>query len=411
MAAGSSSSIKHPAAETGPKTASAWWWALGLLVLGIPFLFRSVPDAEQEALAARRQKIESMTISERERLERNFERFQQLPPERQEVLRGIEKAVSEDETLNKTLLEFERWLTTLSPWERMELRNAETVDDKLQFVSAITTARRQEAEDSLQNQKEWEEYVIRNLSRFQGQGRRPEPHRVSDNQISYMMTVLESYASDVKLTKNSLPGCAAYNIQLLTEALKANIVAVGLEQARSKPLPEETVQKMIDQITDPKSLTNVQEIFDKNGSKGFVFYLAFKLEMAWWNESRKHPPSQQELDQVAKTLGGKVQEDYERRKKSDPQGVDFHLLLATRRATFQTDAKDLSDVLEELEIRRFRPSGSSGRSNDGGGFGAENRGPGKDNDDHRGSRDDDDDRNRGDRGSRDDNDESRRKKD
>jgi hypothetical protein len=203
-----------------------------------------------------------------------------------------------------------------------------------------------------------------------------------------MMAALDDYASLVKIGKTSLPGCAAYNIQLLTEALKGQIQKVGMETARETPLPDETVQKMIDQITDPKSLTHVQDIFEKGGSKGFVVYLAFKLEMAWWHESHEHPPSQTELDEVAKTLGGNVLEEIERRKKTDPRGAYFQLLMATRRATFQMDTRESSELLEQLKLRpfRIRPSGNSG-------FGGDYRGPrGDDQDRERGPQREDNDR-------------------
>jgi hypothetical protein len=342
-----------------------------------------------------------MSATERERLERNFERFQQLSPERQEALLEIEKAVSEDEALNKTLLGYEQWLNTLSPWERSQLRNAKSKEDKLKLVLSITAARKKEAEEFAKSELEWEQAVKDTLQRFQGSERRPEPVRVSDNQLSNMMTALDDYASRVKVSKNALPGCAAYNLQLFAEALKDNIQEVGLNEARQNPLPYQTVRRMIDQITDDKALSHVQEKFEQDGSKGFVLYLAFKLEMAWWHESHQHPPSREELDAVAKTLGGKVLEEYERRKKTDPKGAYFQLLIATRRATFQADAKELSDVLEELELRRFRPNGQSppGPPNDGPGFRGDNRGP----------RNDDDDRDRDGRGPR--GDDSRRGRD
>src|SRR5688572_26319149 len=226
MAASNSNVVKQPATETGSKgfrAYSGWWWVLAVLLVGGFFALSQASDPEQEKLAARRQQIEAMTAAERERLERNFERFQSLSPERQEALLEIEKAVREDEDLNKTLLGYDRWLNTLSPWERAQLRNAKTKEEKLQLVSAITTARKQEAEAFVRNEQEWEQAVRDTLLRFQGQERRPEPVRVSDNQLSNMMTALDEYASRVKVSKNSLPGCAAYNLQLLAEALKANI--------------------------------------------------------------------------------------------------------------------------------------------------------------------------------------------
>ncbi len=139
------SSPKSTTAVSRPRANSArpsWWWTAGLFLLGIPFLFLLWPavDAEEEAQIARRRQIENMTASERERLEGNFDRFQELPEAKKAALRKIEHAVAEDKDLYSTLRQFDQWLNTLTPWERDALRKAETPEAKLQFVSQIVSA-------------------------------------------------------------------------------------------------------------------------------------------------------------------------------------------------------------------------------------------------------------------------------
>jgi hypothetical protein len=131
MATGNTSSVKPPVNGQEPKsssTALAWWCIAAALLVGLFFVVRPPADPEEELVATRRQQIQAMSAAERERLEANLARFEELPAERREALRDIENAVREDEGLAQTLADFERWLNTLSPWERLELRNAKTVE-------------------------------------------------------------------------------------------------------------------------------------------------------------------------------------------------------------------------------------------------------------------------------------------
>jgi hypothetical protein len=307
-----------------------------------------------------------MTAPERERLERSFDRFEKLPAEEQQALREIEQATAGDESLKSTLQQYERWLNTLSPWERSDLRKADSVEDKLQFVSQITTARRQEAYENQQREAEFVAMVKENLSNFPGQERRPEHVRVSDYELNNMLSVLVTdYGSRVKLADNTLPGCVAYNMQLLAEALKASIQQKGLEKAREKPLSDEIMREMLDRITDSKAREAVEE--RNKDTRSFAGYLAWKLEWAWWNEARENPPSQAEIDKIAETLGSKILEEYQRRKEDDPRRAYFYLLMATRPATFKSDKRELDDVLDELGLKRsrYRPTGPGAPKNGG----------------------------------------------
>jgi hypothetical protein len=292
----------------------AWLWlAIVPLFAGLPFLLRPAADADQEMLEARRRQIENMSLSERERLDRNFEKFQTLTDERKDALREIEEAVRDDEELNSTLLAYESWLKTLDPWERAELRSTANLNEKLAFVNTIAAARREEAERIAQQQKEWEDLATKYATNFQPPGHRPSGRsRVSDEDMSKMMAVLEDqHTSRVKLSPTALPGSSAFHIQLLAEALKASIEVNELEQAKEQPLPDETVRKMLDQISD----SEVRERYNDYDAAQFVKWLAGKLEFAWWMEAWKNPPSHDELDEIAKTLGGSILEGFEEQKK------------------------------------------------------------------------------------------------
>ena len=398
MATTSTPSAKSNSPASGPRPfRPSWWWLLLVALLaGVPLLLRA-PDAEQEPLEARRGQIENMTAAERERLEQNFARFQEMSPEKKAALREIEETVREDEGLKETLFQFERLLKTLSPWERAKIRSARSVEDKLAYVNAITSARKKEAYERQKEEEIFADMIKRYLTNFQGPGQRPAggSSRVSENDLSNMMAVLDTdYASRVKLSSIISPGCAAYNLQLLAEALKANREQ-NEDLAREEPLPTETVRQMIGRISDP----DAQALFKDYNSKQFVSYLAWKLETAWWNEARHNPPSQAELDETAKLLGGNELVEFERRKKNEPRRAYYQLLMATRLASFKRDTKELNNVLEELGLRTWRPNSGGGHKS-GPPFGGD-RGRRRDRDHDDGRKDEDDDKSRRGRGDND----------
>ncbi len=331
-----------------------WWWGillLGGLLVGSPFVLSRSPSANEIELANRREQIANLSATDRERLEKNFARFQKLPPEDQERLRQLNKAVANQPELKKSLSELDRWLATLSPWERAEFRKANSVAEKLAVVNAVVTERREMEAELRRQEEDWKEHVKKQLA--QSQWRRPEGTRLSESDLTRMLSVLEAdFASEVKLNKYSQPGCAAYNIQLLALALKANLAA-NPETAREMPLPDSRIEAMIAQVSNSEVRIQLEKMHEKYHSKGMVYFLSVKLQSAWWNEANPQIPSHLELDEIAQTLGGKALEDFEKEKEDDPRRAYYNLLKKMRSATFVLDTKELFDVMSKLGMRRF----------------------------------------------------------
>lgn len=102
---------------------------LGLLAVAVasvatvPFLLR----AEDPQLALRRQDIAAMTQADRQRLQRNFERFTAMDADQRRQVSDFSAALEADRTrqrgrLNETLRIYEQWLQTLTPHQRDALR-------------------------------------------------------------------------------------------------------------------------------------------------------------------------------------------------------------------------------------------------------------------------------------------------
>ncbi len=77
------------------------------------------PPADKES---RRREIEQMNEVDRNRLQRNFELFQELTPTERDKVRQIHTTVEQDESLKAVMEAYYDWLSTLSPVQREQLR-------------------------------------------------------------------------------------------------------------------------------------------------------------------------------------------------------------------------------------------------------------------------------------------------
>ncbi len=77
-----------------------------------------------DALAERRQQVQSMSADEREELRAKFAKFEALSPDEQEQLRRLHEQLDSDpqgNQLRRTLARYHEWLKSLSPSDRADL--------------------------------------------------------------------------------------------------------------------------------------------------------------------------------------------------------------------------------------------------------------------------------------------------
>lgn len=95
-------------------------------------------DVSSADLAQRAKDVEAMSLIDRDRLIRNWDAFQKMPPERQQHFRQLHQQlqndVKEGSSLNHTMQTYSQWLQTLTPGQREDLRQAKNSRDKLDLV-------------------------------------------------------------------------------------------------------------------------------------------------------------------------------------------------------------------------------------------------------------------------------------
>lgn len=119
-----------------------------LSVAALPFLLR----AEDPGLAQRRESIAAMPLAERERLQRNFDRFAAMDAAQRRQLGDFTAALTADRTtrqgrLNETLHVYEQWLQTLTPHQRDALRKE---SDPLQRIALMRQLVNEQRDDRIE---------------------------------------------------------------------------------------------------------------------------------------------------------------------------------------------------------------------------------------------------------------------
>jgi hypothetical protein len=127
-----------------------------IAVAVMPLLFA----VEDPQLQLNRQRIGAMTPAERERLERNFDRFTKLSEAEREYFREFHAALAEDRTqgqgrMNAALATFLDWLASLPPYERDLLQHEQDPSAKIALIrEALQTQREVRLESRLEQRIE-----------------------------------------------------------------------------------------------------------------------------------------------------------------------------------------------------------------------------------------------------------------
>ena len=117
--------IRLAAAGTVALVAAIAAWSIG----GEP------PDA-----AERRLTIANMTGAEQSQLRRRYEDFQRLSASERDAIRQMHAAVEQDPALQRTLLEYDAFVSRLDPWDQAELRQLDPAE-RIRRVERLTADR------------------------------------------------------------------------------------------------------------------------------------------------------------------------------------------------------------------------------------------------------------------------------
>lgn len=119
-------------------------WMLASIVISLsvaPFLVQG-DQATQKKLEKNRQTIASMTLSERDRLDRNFQAYQQLTTDDVNSLKNFHAKLEQDRAehagqLSNALNTYYEWLGTIQPYQRDRLKQTSDPEERVALIHEI----------------------------------------------------------------------------------------------------------------------------------------------------------------------------------------------------------------------------------------------------------------------------------
>jgi hypothetical protein len=124
-----------------PRPSRSRWAGLArpLAALFVVTLLCGTTPEDAALFAKRRQRIAGMTHAEIEQLKRNYDEYRKLSPERRRALADLDSEVMQDTSghLLQLLTGYNRWLSTLSPFDQERILGTADPIERAQLVKTI----------------------------------------------------------------------------------------------------------------------------------------------------------------------------------------------------------------------------------------------------------------------------------
>lgn len=189
---------------------------------------------ETEEVRANRERIEAMTELERRQLEQRFARYRELPTDERDRLRSMHTEIEGNADLSRTVAAYRRWVETLSPLEREELRRETDPEAKLALVRRIRGRQQEEEQRSKRRPIEF-------VSRAWGG---PRPPKIDDAVYETVFkTLAERLPSPERARLDDVDGTLARRVAILRLTIDRS--RRGSQGRPSKVLDDETVDAVV----------------------------------------------------------------------------------------------------------------------------------------------------------------------
>ena len=317
-----------------------------------------------DAAEARRQQIEQMSVVDRERLIRKFKTFLSLSESRRaayrELYRELEKDAQAGGNLRQVMHAYYDWLTTLSPWQREELRKAADHSKKMEL---IRTFKHEQKVKQAGPRRVYPGSLGPHLGRFLGYGR-----RLSSEDLAGVMQVVEHSVPLSRDRRRELDKHEGLNRYLMTlEAVLEHDAALGRPLAAPWP-SEPLMEKMLAAVGDEKVRERLAAIPEPASRRRELVKLIIATLVAELHaEAQRHKPEEKEINKFFVQLDD-VRRDEIMRLPTDQAQRRLALLYALKHHDeFPVDTKKMWKVTDELSGRAgLRRPGGPGRRYPGG---------------------------------------------
>ena len=257
--------------KTPNKTSRSPWLLIGTTLLAVGSLpFLTGADRGSAQYEQDRKQIAAMSATQRAQFEQNFTEFSGMSPAQRLKLVAFHRELENDPALRQTLASYQKWLQTLSPWERDELRKETDLAKRMSLVRKF-----------------------KGSSALEG---------LNADDLAAVMQVIEksaTYNTDERKKLSTSEPPARYLV-ILSKALPSRSRRPGARWPASSRMP-----KIIDAISDDKlreRLDGIDDDDDKRRALGLAILAGLERQFSILREQNK--PSQQELDKFFVQLEG-----------------------------------------------------------------------------------------------------------
>ena len=331
--------------------------SLLIVCLALPLLL-GAGDVSQIDLDTNRNAIKNMSARQREHLKNQHKILKQLPPKEQQQLHNIHQRIEDDSRhggeMATIVKNYNKWLGTLSPWQREELRKQENPAGRIALIKKY-----QAKQNKSQSKNSSDPYAILNL-KGQFRDKMQGLPRLSDHDLEAVMQVIQAKVNyvpqDVEEFKKMKPVLRHIRI------LKALVKKEKSEKSRSRWPSEETLTALLAAISNKEMRKQIAAIPKYEMKREVVNALVLKSILQEWHQgSKQYQPTADQIAAHYKTLPAKYQEKL---SQQSPRSVNRTLVSGYR-------MKHDPTMREMMELRKlmsgdsiFRRGGGNRRPRD-----------------------------------------------
>lgn len=280
--------------EPAPNRAGLKFRAAAVSLLTVLVLTGATAESPQGIEASRR-RIANMSQSELNRLKRNFARYEKMSSEEKAALRQLRDEIDQDARrgghLQKLIVDYNEWLSNLSPFDRDQLLG---IDDVQQRVRQVQKLRDEQKQQHLaRTNLEAVPLPVGNwTSSLQRDGLSPESFQA-------LVTVIEEKVLPNDLRKINLPATLTGRARHL-RVFKLLMDSIKQKRENGVRSPDESlVATMIAAIPNPGTRTWLEGMRVPRRRTGALGHLmARSLMVEWGPEIQASTPSKEQTDQL-----------------------------------------------------------------------------------------------------------------
>jgi hypothetical protein len=300
-------------------------------LFAVTFLCGTTPEDEQ-LFAQRRTRIAGMTRTEVEQLKRNYEDFAKLPPEHRRALQELDEEIKQDTAngghLLKLLTGYNRWLSTLSPFDQERILSKTDPSERAHAVKLI-----------------YDEQQKRAVLASNSAGGRFGVLLERADFDTVLKAVEENFLTADARTK--IPQ------QLSERQRHLRILKSAQQQAHTAASSQTLVQTLLDAIPNENLKTRIKKGPSRTPRRMLGQMLSRSLAAEWWDEVQTALPAPAAVDEeinrrvAAIPATNATKRDQQKQQLTSRQGrrmVSFELALAS-----DDQLKELQPVYQWLK--------------------------------------------------------------